>query len=118
MQGGANLNHTNIFLPINTPPWLWARNKFFLSFVNSSLIWAAFTCTIYTKNLYTMKNTITTVKNKTTLQDPSSKNHHKMAWGDLGHSTDDKIKNYLLKLIHPPFDEVISRRASKSNIHI
>ena len=40
-----------------------------------------------------MKNTITTVKNKTTLQDPSSKNHHKMAWGDLGHSTDDKIKN-------------------------
>ena len=63
-----------------------------------------------------MKNTITTVKNKTTLQDPSSKNHHKMAWGDLGHSTNDKIKNYLLKLIHPPFDEVISRRASKSNI--
>ena len=39
-----------------------------------------------------------------------------MAWGDLGHSTDDKIKNYLLKLIYPPFDEVISRRASKSNI--
>ena len=48
-----------------------------------------------------MKNTITTVKNKTTLQDPSSKSHHKMAWGDLGHSTDDKIKIYLSSFILP-----------------
>lgn len=78
MQGGANLNHTNIFLPINTPLDCELVINFFILRKFFPHLSCLYLYNIH-KNLCTMKNTITTVKNKTTLQDPSSKNHHKMA---------------------------------------